>query len=192
MKITLLNEKTGVHLTLKSKGELDAQDVMDAYKLVSRESYDETIGKAAAFNSSRKEASHAVDALMYAVKYFTKESGIDARNVNKTTDPLEPKKDVPKQEVMSRPKAIEMIGSERKLSTAIGELAEFKWVDVRVDCPVCAYEGETSTRRGNSYSKCPSCDSKLFNAWATGKPEEQDEDGYEYHANEEIRPKSEG
>lgn len=183
MKITLLNEKTGVHLTLKSKGELDAQDVMDAYKLVSRESYDETIGKA---------ASHVVDASMYAVKHFTKESGIDARNFTKMTDLLEPKKDVPKQEMKSRPKAIEMIGSERKLSTAIGELAEFKWVDVRVDCPVCAYEGETSTRRGNSYSKCPSCNSKLFNAWATGKPEEQDEDGYEYHANEEIRPKSEG
>lgn len=66
------------------------------------------------------------------------------------------------------------------------------YVKVKVECPTCNYEGETTTRRGNKYCKCPNCEVKLFNAFATGTPEETDAEGYEFHATSEYITKNWG
>lgn len=47
------------------------------------------------------------------------------------------------------------------------------WVEVEVLCPFCGHNGKTGTRWGNSYCKCPKCNEKLYNKFATGTPGEK-------------------
>lgn len=67
-----------------------------------------------------------------------------------------------------------------------------EWVQVEVMCPQCTYEGRTTTKYGNYFTKCPSCKTPLYNSYATGFPGEKDKAGNYYHCNEILRPKNGG
>lgn len=67
-----------------------------------------------------------------------------------------------------------------------------EWVPVEVMCPRCAFKGNTTTRYGNYFTKCPSCKAALYNSFATGNPGEKDKAGNYYHCNDFFRPKNSG
>lgn len=60
-------------------------------------------------------------------------------------------------------------------------------VKVQVMCPFCGHVGKTTGRWGFSFTKCPKCEEKLFNAYATGVPAEPDAGGYIFHCQEPIK-----
>ena len=61
------------------------------------------------------------------------------------------------------------------------------WVEVEVLCPFCGCNEKTGTRWGNSFCKCPKCNEKLFNKFATGVPGETNNWGCHYVADEPIK-----
>lgn len=67
-----------------------------------------------------------------------------------------------------------------------------KWVQVEIMCPKCAYEGRTTTRYGNVFTKCPNCEVRLYNKYATGTAGERDKAGNYYYAQEILRPRNGG
>ena len=89
--------------------------------------------------------------------------------------------------VISRPKAIEKINSERTLSSSIGERVN---VPTYVFCPSCGNEDTQYIYRGNRYIKCSSCQEKLFLKPAGEVWGDLDEDGNEYHATSVYREPS--
>lgn len=60
-------------------------------------------------------------------------------------------------------------------------------VEVEVLCPFCGHNGKTGTRWGNSFCKCPKCNEKLYNKFATGKPGEKNSWGCVYVADEPMK-----
>lgn len=164
MRLNLHNEKTGLTLILRHDEGLTSQDVLDAYRLVNRESHDEVIVK------NDKHISIKVDGNEIAKAVLATEKE--------------------KQEPKSRPKAFNMVGSERSLKTPLGELTDFSNVDERVlvavDCPECGYSGDVKVPEHFKFCKCPNCELKLFNSWATGAPGEKDEAGYAFYADSEM------
>lgn len=164
MKLNLHNEKTGLTLILRHDEGLTAQDVLDAYRLVNREFHDDII------TLDQKPVSIDVDGQKFA------QAVVEAEKV--------------KTETKSRPKAFDMVGSERSLNTPLGEMADFSKLDDRVlvaiDCPSCGYSDDVKVPESFTFTKCPSCNMKLFNSWATGAPGETDEDGFRFHANSEM------
>ena len=67
-----------------------------------------------------------------------------------------------------------------------------EYVKVDVLCPACGYQGRTTNRWGNTFTKCPECGSKLHNKPAGDCYGEKDKVGNYYHAYELIRPKNGG
>lgn len=67
-----------------------------------------------------------------------------------------------------------------------------EWVQVEFNCPVCRRRGKRTTKYGNIFTKCPSCDTALFNQFATGVAGEADKAGNYYIANERMRPRDGG
>ncbi|OTN76747.1 hypothetical protein A5886_001826 [Enterococcus sp. 8G7_MSG3316] len=65
-------------------------------------------------------------------------------------------------------------------------------VSVEVTCPFCGYYGKGRTRWGNSFSKCPKCNEKLHNAFATELVGEKNSWGCVYTATEPMIFRSEG
>lgn len=61
------------------------------------------------------------------------------------------------------------------------------WVEVEVICPFCGCNQKTGTRWGNSFCKCPKCNEKLFNKFATGVPGETNKWGCHYVADEPMK-----
>ena len=61
-------------------------------------------------------------------------------------------------------------------------------VKARVRCQECGFEDDVQTRRGNNFTKCPSCGMKLFNQYANGAEGVEDDDGYEYYCSREFKP----
>lgn len=61
------------------------------------------------------------------------------------------------------------------------------WVEVEVICPFCGCNEKTGTRWGNSFCKCPKCNEKLFNKFATGVPGETNNWGCHYVADEPMK-----
>lgn len=92
-----------------------------------------------------------------------------------------------------RPRAIELLNNERYMNTPISEILEpksvFNRVKVYINCPKCGKETDCTTYEGNSYTKCPDCESKLFNTYATDASLTPDEDGYVYMATTLLKPK---
>lgn len=164
MKLNLHNEKTGLTLILRHDEGLTSQDVLDAYRLVNRESHDEV------------------------AKSVKKPINIEINGVNVAKAASLTVKERP--EPKSRPKAFNMVGSERSLKTPLGELTDFSNVDDRVlvaiDCPSCGYSGDVKVPEHFKFCKCPNCELKLFNSWATGAPGEKDEAGYAFYADSEM------
>jgi len=170
MKLNLHSEKTGLTLILRNDNGLSSQDILDAYRLVNRESHDDVLTRVDA------PLPKVIDnSLHHIEKAFTK---------NEEKNVLE------RKEVKSRPKAVAMVGSERTLSTPIGEIADLSRFDdrvkVAVDCPTCGYSGDITVSEHFKFCKCPYCDLKLFNSWSTGSPGEVDDSGFTYHANTEM------
>lgn len=60
-------------------------------------------------------------------------------------------------------------------------------VEVEVLCPFCGHNGKTGTRWGNSFCKCPKCNEKLFNKFATDVPGEINKWGCHYVADEPMK-----
>lgn len=60
-------------------------------------------------------------------------------------------------------------------------------VEVEVICPFCGCNEKASTRWGNSFCKCPKCNEKLFNKFATGVPGETNNWGCHYVADEPMK-----
>ncbi len=67
-----------------------------------------------------------------------------------------------------------------------------EYVQVEVMCPTCGYQGRPTTRYGNTYTKCPSCDARLHNKPAADHFGEKDKAGNYYHAYELLRPRNGG
>jgi len=96
----------------------------------------------------------------------------------------------------SRPHQVKLIGSENTGSNPIEEVARFKEMTERerprehvkayINCPVCSHEGDRMTILRSTYSKCPACDAKLFNHYASNVAHEANEDGYTYMATKEM------
>lgn len=179
MRLNLHSNKTGLTLIIRHDEGLSAQDVMDAYRLVNRESHDDvhlTINTSSlkdSFNHD-KEKDDAPDEV---VKAFEQMLG-DHHEAAK--------------EFKSRPRATKLVGSDHRLTTPIGELADFTsyedadTVKVKVDCPSCDYDGDVSVPEFFKFSKCPDCGLKLFNSWAGDGPGEVDFRGYAFYANTEM------
>ena len=98
-----------------------------------------------------------------------------------------------KDEVKPRPRAIELLNTERSLFNPIGELLkkpdDRKHVKVYINCPACGHECDHFNLERSSWTKCPSCKMMLFNAYATDASLEPDDDGYVYMATSEFRSK---
>lgn len=60
-------------------------------------------------------------------------------------------------------------------------------VKAKVNCPQCGFKGDTESRRGNNFTKCPLCGTPLFNHFANGGGGVADDDGYEYYCNAKYR-----
>lgn len=71
-----------------------------------------------------------------------------------------------------------------------GWIEKGTWVEAQVMCPFCGHVGKTGTRWGNSFCKCPKCNEKLFNKFATGVPGEKDSWGCLYLADEPMQFRS--
>jgi hypothetical protein len=63
-------------------------------------------------------------------------------------------------------------------------------VEVEILCPFCGYNGKSNTLWGNSFCKCPKCQEKLFNRFATDIPGEKNSYGCVYVAEEPMVFKS--
>lgn len=97
----------------------------------------------------------------------------------------------------SRPRQVKLVGSENTGSNPIGEMARFKdtkdyeqpreHVKAYINCPACSYEGDRFTILRSTFSKCPECDAKLFNRYASENAHEANEDGYTYLATSEMK-----
>lgn len=169
----IANEKTGLQVTLKSKEKLEMNDILAAFNLVSRNGKDEVMTLPG--DDLKKVYDEMGNAVKDELKVFE-----GCYNGEPETEKV--------MEIKSRPRTIEKIGSGRTLTNSIGDLlADRQNSKVYVNCPVCSFEGDSNTWQGNYYSKCPCCESKLFNSWATGSPNEVDEDGYEYFATSEYK-----
>ncbi|MHC5373614.1 hypothetical protein ACYSNU_07405 [Enterococcus sp. LJL120] len=59
-------------------------------------------------------------------------------------------------------------------------------VEVEILCPFCGYSGKSTTMWGNSFCKCPKCQEKLFNRFATDIPGEKNNYGCVYVAEEPM------
>lgn len=59
-------------------------------------------------------------------------------------------------------------------------------VNVEVLCPFCGHTGKTTTRFGFSFTKCPNCREKLFNAYVEGWPEVSQKD-FVYRASDPMK-----
>lgn len=59
-------------------------------------------------------------------------------------------------------------------------------VEVEILCPFCGYNGKSNTLWGNSFCKCPKCQEKLFNRFATDIPREKNSYGCVYVAEEPM------
>lgn len=64
-------------------------------------------------------------------------------------------------------------------------------VFAQVNCPSCGCDEKAPSYWGNTYTKCPVCDTRLFNSWATERPGEEDRNGCAYHANSLLKRKEE-
>lgn len=67
-----------------------------------------------------------------------------------------------------------------------GWIEKGEWVDAEVLCPFCGFTGKTGTRWGNSFCKCPKCNEKLYNKYATGVAGEKNKIGCIYLADEPM------
>ncbi|MFR3687049.1 MAG: hypothetical protein ACLTXM_18670 [Enterococcus sp.] len=65
-----------------------------------------------------------------------------------------------------------------------------KWVQVEMMCPVCRFKGRRTTKWGNTFTKCPSCETPLKNRIAADKPGVPDKAGNYYLANDRMPPKN--
>lgn len=59
-------------------------------------------------------------------------------------------------------------------------------VNVEVLCPFCGHTGKATTRFGFSFTKCPNCREKLFNAYAEDWPEVSEKD-FVYRASDPMK-----
>lgn len=66
------------------------------------------------------------------------------------------------------------------------------WVQVEYMCPVCGKTGRTTTKWGNTYTKCPSCQTPLYNKFATDTSGVPDKAGNYYYAHDQLRPRNGG
>lgn len=59
-------------------------------------------------------------------------------------------------------------------------------VNVEVLCPFCGHTGKTTTNFGFSFTKCPNCREKLFNAYTEDWPEVSQKD-FVYRASDPMK-----
>ena len=65
------------------------------------------------------------------------------------------------------------------------------FVPIKIECEYCGYNRKDKTLLGSMSTKCPGCNTPLFNKYATGEFGEVDNEGYYYHANERLISKRE-
>lgn len=97
-------------------------------------------------------------------------------------------------DVKPRPKAIELLNSERALNVPIEESGRIQRENVKVyvHCPLCFHEADQWTYRGNRFTKCRGCNERLFLTPAGEDWGDVDEYGYEYNAFKEYFERNEG
>jgi hypothetical protein len=164
IRMNIANEETGITISLKSTDALTAEELQAIYNLV---------------NKVQPKASQ--------VRVTMPSQGLE-RYFDKFPQAV-PLKD----EVKPRPRAIELLNTERSLFNPIGDLLkepdDRKHVKVYINCPACGHECDHFNLERSSWTKCPSCKMMLFNAYATDASLEPDEDGYVYMATSEFKPK---
>lgn len=180
-RLSIFNKETGLTVTIKHDTHLEDRDILNAYRLADR-------------NIPQDQEAPADDTIenylkdMYAEANYGPERPADLELKDVDKDKRKP----------GRPKAIKMVNSEHRLSVPIAEFGgltfdddpeqpqEDERVTAHVDCPECGEDADVSVPDHFSFSKCPSCGTKLFNAWATGTKGEVDENGYYFHADKEM------
>lgn len=160
LKLTLSNDETGISINLKSAAPLSTDEIMSVVRLANKDGLLST--------------GVVVDLAQYAELIHSPE-------------PISPPTPKP------RPRAIELLNTERHMNIPISEILEpknvFNRVKVYLNCPKCGKEADVTTYESNSYTKCPDCESKLFNTYATDASLTPDEDGYVYMATTLLKPK---
>lgn len=163
IKLNISNEHTGISVNLKSMAALSAEEIMSVVHLV-----------------NKTQASQIIQ--------IERKVQIEPKSV--LSDPVVV---TPKEEPKPRPRAVELLNNEHRLSNPIGDILQhrsvFNRVKVYINCPNCGNEQDGSTYEHNSYTKCPQCETKLFNTYATDASLAPDEDGYTYMATSILKPK---
>ena len=199
MKIIITNETTGVNLSLKTKGLFENKEVLKALSIVQGEQETEEDQKFiqelnmdairyayANLNNERVQVLDNEEPKLshVSIDYSTKK---DLSVITKKI--IGASKDKQLEEVKSRPKAHDLLGSERSLSYSIGDVFYPKaTLKTYINCPNCQFEGDKMAEPSNR-TACPECNEELFLAYAADNDGEQDEDGYDRHATRIFKTK---
>lgn len=183
-RVSIFNKETGLTVTIKHDTNLEDRDILNAYRLADRDIQQDQEAPA-----DQTIENYLKD--MYAVANYGPERPADLELKDVDKDKRKP----------GRPKAFNMVNSEHRLSVPIAEFGRLTFddepeeteqpeeddrVNARVNCPKCYTLQTVKVPEHFSFTKCPSCGTKLFNSWATGTRGELDEHGNYFRADKEM------